>query len=62
MKPFSIISDRVRRRYGGFTLIELLTTIMVGGILLTVAVPAFNSFVLSDRNVGQVNSLVASLN
>ena len=46
----------------GFTLIELLTTVTVAGILLAIAVPAFNSFVQNDRDVGQINSLVASLN
>jgi type IV fimbrial biogenesis protein FimT len=62
MKQFSILNSRAGRGYGGFTLIELLTTIMVGGVLIAIAVPAFNSFVLNDRDVGQVNSLVASLN
>jgi type IV fimbrial biogenesis protein FimT len=46
----------------GFTLIELLVTITVAGILLAIAVPAFNSFLQNDRDVGQVNSLVASFN
>jgi type IV fimbrial biogenesis protein FimT len=46
----------------GFTLIELLVTITVAGILMAMAVPAFNSFVQNDRDVGQANSLVESLN
>jgi type IV fimbrial biogenesis protein FimT len=46
----------------GFTLIELLITIFVGAILAAIAVPAFSGFLHEDRNIGQINSLVASLN
>jgi type IV fimbrial biogenesis protein FimT len=46
----------------GFTMIELLMTITVAGILLGIAMPAFRSFVLNDRDIGQINSLVSSLN
>ena len=37
-------------------------TIVVAGILLGIAMPAFRSFVLNDRDIGQINSLVSSLN
>jgi type IV fimbrial biogenesis protein FimT len=35
---------------------------VVAGILLGIALPAFRSFVLNDRDIGQINSLVSSLN
>jgi type IV fimbrial biogenesis protein FimT len=55
-------SAQARGAAPGFTLIELLVTITVAGILMAMAVPAFNSFVQSDRDVGQINSMVESLN
>ena len=45
----------------GFTLIELMVSLTVAGILLAIAVPAFNSFLQNDRDTGQANSLVESL-
>lgn len=45
----------------GFTLIELMVSITVAGILLGIAIPAFRSFLLNDRDTGQANSLVESL-
>jgi prepilin-type N-terminal cleavage/methylation domain-containing protein len=46
----------------GFTLIELLVAITVAGILAAIAIPAFNNFVMNDRDATQINSLASSLN
>jgi type IV fimbrial biogenesis protein FimT len=46
----------------GFTLIELLVALTVAGILAAIAIPAFNNFVMNDRDATQINSLAASLN
>ncbi len=46
----------------GFTLIELLVTMGVAAILCAIAIPAFNSFVLNDRDSAQINSLSMSFN
>ena len=43
-------------------MIELIVTMFVGAMLLAIAIPALNNFVLSDRDTGQVNSLASSFN
>jgi type IV fimbrial biogenesis protein FimT len=45
----------------GFTLIELMITLALAGLLLTLAAPAFNTFVASSRVMEQTNELVAAL-
>jgi type IV fimbrial biogenesis protein FimT len=62
MKRLPTSTTRTPGAEHGFTMIELLMTMVVAGILLGIAMPAFRSFVLNDRDIGQVNSLVASLN
>lgn len=45
----------------GFTLIELLVTMSIAAILLTVAVPNFQLFVMNNRMASQANDLIAVL-
>ncbi|HEY9146629.1 MAG TPA: GspH/FimT family pseudopilin [Thiobacillus sp.] len=45
----------------GFTLIELLVTLAVAVILLTVAVPNYQMFVMNSRMASQANELVGAL-
>lgn len=42
----------------GFTLIELLVTLAVAAILLTVAVPNFQMFVVNNRMASQANDII----
>ncbi|MBN8766997.1 MAG: GspH/FimT family pseudopilin [Thiobacillus sp.] len=46
----------------GFTLIELLVTLAVAAILLTVAVPNYQMFVMNSRMTTQANDLITALN
>lgn len=45
----------------GFTLIELLITLSIAVILLTVAIPSFQSFMLQGRLTGHANDLVLAM-
>ncbi|MBL1278394.1 MAG: GspH/FimT family pseudopilin [Ectothiorhodospiraceae bacterium] len=46
----------------GFTLIELMITMSIAAILLTVAVPSFNTTIANNRLATHTNSLVTDLN
>lgn len=45
----------------GFTLIELLITMVMAGILLALAAPAFHSFIQNNRITSQANELLTTL-
>lgn len=53
--------ERIPDRSRGFTLIELLVAISVLGVLLTIAVPSYQRFVISNRLTAQINELVGDL-
>lgn len=50
-----------RRGAAGFTLIELMITVLVGLVLITLALPSFDSTMVSGRISSQSNELVATL-
>lgn len=48
-------------KHGGFTLIELMVTIAVAAIILSLAIPSFESFVNANRLSSATNEMVASM-
>lgn len=46
---------------GGFTLIEAMVTVSVMGILLSIAIPSFQSFILNNRLSALTNELATDL-
>jgi type IV fimbrial biogenesis protein FimT len=46
----------------GFTAIELMVTLAVAVVLITMAIPAYNTFVQNNRITAQANDLVTAIN
>jgi len=51
----------MRRAQAGFTMIELMTVMVIAGILLVMAAPAFNDLLQRRRLEGQANELAIDL-
>lgn len=48
-------------RQAGFTLVEILITLVIAGIIASVAVPSFRDLIVHNRMSAQANELVASV-
>ena len=48
-------------RQRGFTLVELIITVVVAGVLASIAIPSFNNFVREERITSLANELLTSL-
>lgn len=48
-------------RCAGITLLELLTTLAIGGITLSLAIPSFNTLAGNSARTGSINTLVSHI-
>lgn len=55
------MSMRRLKRLPGFTIIELMTTLVILGILVTIAIPSFNDLIVSTRIKGAASDIYGSL-
>lgn len=49
-------------KQSGFTLIELIMTIVIGGLIMTLGVPSFSSFMKNNTLTTQANDFVSTVN
>lgn len=55
----SVVLDKYKH---GFTLVELIITLTIAGILIALAAPAMQAFILDQRLTTQANDFIADLN
>src|SRR5438094_5676454 len=54
-------AHRTLKRRSRFTIIELMTTMVILGILITIAIPSFNDLIVSTRVKGAASDIYAAL-
>ncbi|MEE9494788.1 MAG: GspH/FimT family pseudopilin [Gammaproteobacteria bacterium] len=50
------------KKHHGFTLVELMITIAIAAIVMTIAVPSFNTTIQNSRITTQTNEMVSAIN
>lgn len=56
------INDSMKNTQTGFTLPELMITLLVASIVMTVAIPSFQDFIMKNRLTTQINQFITSIN
>lgn len=51
----------MQKKHSGFTLIELMVTLAVAGILMSIAIPNYQTFILNSRMSAQTNDFMAAI-
>ncbi len=58
----NVINDSMKNIQTGFTLAELMITLVIASLIISLAMPSFNSFLLNNRFTTQANTFITAIN